>query len=77
MSTQDQIRHAVEAALAGAQVEVTSAGGGHFALVVVWAGFAGKRLLDRHRAVLAPIAPLMAGNDAPVHAIDSITAREP
>jgi len=69
---QEAITRAIEEAIEGAQVEVTGGQGGHFELSVTSAAFEGKRTLERHRMVLGAIKELMAGHDAPVHAIDSI-----
>ena len=44
---------------------------------VVSEAFASKNTLARHRMVLSAIASLMGGDDAPVHAIDSIKALTP
>lgn len=63
---------AVSAAIPGAEVEVTHGSGGHYALRVVSAAFAGKSLLDKQRMVYRALAPLMSGPDAPVHAIDRL-----
>ncbi len=73
-SIHDSVREAIRAAIAGAEVTVTG-GGGHFQLVVTAPAFEGKGTLERHRLVLGAIAHLMGGDDAPVHAIDSITTR--
>ena len=72
----DRIREAIESAIEGAQVEV-SGDGRHFNLRVVSAAFEGKNTLGRHRLVLGAIKELMGGDDAPVHAIDSIKALTP
>ncbi|MEM1029990.1 MAG: BolA/IbaG family iron-sulfur metabolism protein [Myxococcota bacterium] len=66
------ITAAIEGAIEGARVEVGGGGGGHYELSVTSAAFAGKNTLQRHRMVLGAIKELMAGHDAPVHAIDSI-----
>ena len=75
-SVTDAIRTAVEAKIEGAQVEVRG-GGGHFEIDVVSALFAGKSTLEKHRMVLGAIAHLMAGDMAPVHAVDAIKTRTP
>ena len=66
------LRAAVLEKLSDATVEVTTGGGGHFSLKVTSAEFRGRTMLESHRLVYAAIAPLMAGNAAPVHAIDSL-----
>ncbi|MSP24388.1 MAG: BolA/IbaG family iron-sulfur metabolism protein [Myxococcales bacterium] len=73
-ATHDAIRAALVLAIEGAEVEVRG-DGRHFQLVVISAHFEGKGTLERHRMVLGAIAHLMRGDDAAVHAIDSISAR--
>jgi len=73
----EAIRKRIEDAIDGAQVVVEGGSGGHFALQVEAAAFEGKNTLARHRMVLGAIADLMAGDAAPVHAIDSIETRIP
>ena len=68
-------QHVLEA-IPDAKVEVRGAGG-HFELDVVSAQFEGKRTLAKHRMVLQAIAPLMAGANAPVHAIDRLSTTTP
>ncbi len=72
----DSIREAIEHAIAGAEVGVTG-DGRHFQLTVVSTAFEQKSTLERHRMVLGALKALMAGDAAPVHAIDSIVARTP
>jgi len=66
------IRAAVLDKLPDATVEVTQNGGGHYALSVTSPAFRGRSMLESHRLVYAAIAPLMAGDSAPVHAIDQL-----
>jgi stress-induced morphogen len=70
--TTGALRTAILDKLPDATVEVTSNGGGHFALAVTSPAFRGRSMLESHRLVYAAIAPLMAGPDAPVHAIDTL-----
>jgi acid stress-induced BolA-like protein IbaG/YrbA len=70
-SIEDQLKTAVEAAIDGADVQVSGAGG-HFEIRVVSQAFAGKNTLQKHRMVLGAIKHLMGGDDAPVHAIDKL-----
>ncbi len=72
----EAMKQAIESAVPDASAEVTIAGGGHYALVVRSPAFAGQRTLAKQRMVYAAIADLMAGNDAPVHAIDSMQTLE-
>lgn len=75
-SVTDAVRQAIEAKIEGAAVEVTG-GGGHFQIVVTSAVFAGKSMLESQRLVYSAIAHLMAGDLAPVHAVDSLKTRTP
>ncbi len=75
-SLTDTIRKAIETAIEGATAEVTG-GGGHFQIVVVSPVFAGKSMLESQRLVYSAIAHLMKGDNAPVHAVDSLKTRTP
>lgn len=68
------IKQAVTDAIPGAVVDVQGAGG-HFTIDVVSASFEGKSSLQKQRLVLGAIKHLMAGENAPVHAVDTITTR--
>jgi stress-induced morphogen len=70
------IEKAVASAIPGAVVRA-SGGGGHFNVEVVSSAFEGKNTLARHRMVLTAIAHLMAGDMAPVHAVDSLVTETP
>ncbi|MFO0757756.1 MAG: BolA family protein [Byssovorax sp.] len=72
----DTIRKAIEAKVEGAVAEVQG-GGGHFQIVVTSPIFAGKSMLESQRLVYGAIAHLMAGDAAPVHAVDSLKTRTP
>jgi acid stress-induced BolA-like protein IbaG/YrbA len=76
MSIHDQVKAAIEAAIPGAVAQV-SGGGGHFEIEVVSAAFAGKRILEKQRMVYSAITPLMAGDAAPVHAVDRLVCNTP
>jgi acid stress-induced BolA-like protein IbaG/YrbA len=75
-SVSEKIREAIADAIPGANVEVTG-GGGHYTIIVVSPAFAGLGMLASQRMVYAAIAPLMQGDDAPVHAVDSLKTRSP
>ncbi|MGR6035094.1 MAG: BolA family protein [Candidatus Nitrosoglobus sp.] len=45
------IKHMIEASLPGAEVAVHSEDGHHFEALVIYEGFSGKSLLERHRMV--------------------------
>jgi stress-induced morphogen len=71
-STADALKHAILTQVPDASVEVISSGGGHFSLTVRSPAFRDRSTLERHKMVYAAIAPLMAGDAAPVHAIDTL-----
>jgi len=70
------MKERITTAIPDAQVEVTINGRAHYALVVRSASFAGKRTLDKQRAVYSAISELMRGEPAPVHAIDRLDTLE-
>ena len=70
-SITDQVQAAIEAALPGAQVRVRG-GGGHFEIRVVSDAFEGLNTLKKQRLVYSAIKDLMAGDRAPVHAVDRL-----
>ena len=71
MSIEEQICKAVEASITNAKVEV-SGNGGHFNIKVESVMFKGKKTLEKQRMVYSAIKELMAGSNAPVHAVDSL-----
>ena len=73
----EDLRRAVLAALPDAKVEVEIGSPGHFALAVESAAFAGLPRVRQQQKVYASIAHLMAGDAAPVHAIDTLVTRTP
>ncbi len=75
-SVTDAIRKAIEEKIEGAIVEVTG-GGGHFEIVATSSVFEGKGTLERQRLIYSAITHLMAGDLAPVHAVDRITTKTP
>jgi acid stress-induced BolA-like protein IbaG/YrbA len=72
-----ELEQAVRAALPGAKVEVEAGSPGHFALEVVSEAFAGLSRVRQQQKVYAAIQHLMAGDAAPVHAIDRLITRTP
>lgn len=72
MSTVDEIERAVSASIPASVVSAREASSGHFEIRVVAAAFEGKTLLQKQRMVLSAIKHLMAGDHAPVHAVDRI-----
>jgi acid stress-induced BolA-like protein IbaG/YrbA len=73
----EELRRAIEVALPGAAVEASAGSPGHFSLSVVSTAFAGLPRVRQQQKVYAAIAHLMAGDAAPVHAIDQLTTRTP
>ncbi|MBC8259103.1 MAG: BolA/IbaG family iron-sulfur metabolism protein [SAR324 cluster bacterium] len=63
-----QIKEAIETTVADSTVEV-GGDGRHFEIQVISPVFAGKRTLEKQRIVYAALNDLMAGSNAPVHAI--------
>ena len=75
-SVTDAVRDAILVKIPDAKVEVTG-GGGHYVIDVVSPVFAGKSKLESQRLVLGAVKHLMAGDAAPVHAVDTLTTRTP
>jgi acid stress-induced BolA-like protein IbaG/YrbA len=75
-SIPEAIKKAIEEKIADAAAEVTG-NGGHFSIVVTSPVFAGKSMLESQRLVYSAITHLMAGDSAPVHAVDSLKTRTP
>lgn len=75
-SVEDAITTSVKARIPDAVVAV-SGGGGHYRIDVVSAVFAGRSMLENQRLVLSAIKHLIAGDRAPVHAVDALTTRTP
>jgi len=73
----EELRKAVRAALPDARVEVEAGSPGHFALSVLSAAFVGLPRVRQQQKVYAAIAHLMAGDAAPVHAIDRLITQTP
>ena len=76
MSIEQEVKEAIESAIEGS-IATVSGGGGHFVIEVVSEQFAGKRILEQQRLVYSAITHLMAGDAAPVHAVDQMTCRVP
>ncbi len=76
LSITDQIQARIEAALPGAQVEA-SGSGGHFVISVVSEAFEGLNSLKKQRLVYSAIKDLMAGDSAPLHAVDTLITKTP
>jgi acid stress-induced BolA-like protein IbaG/YrbA len=68
------VRQAIESAIPGARVHVEG-GGGHFTIDAVSSAFDGKSRIEQQRMILSAIKHLMAGPNAPVHAVDRVSTR--
>ncbi len=75
-SVEEAIRSSVTERIPDAIVSV-SGGGGHYRIDVISVVFAGKSMLESQRLVLSAIKHLLAGDRAPVHAVDALTTRTP
>lgn len=73
----ERLRDAIRAALPEADVEVRAGGAGHFELRVVAEAFRDRPRLQQHQLVYGAIAPLMAGEAPPVHAVDRLVTEAP
>ena len=76
VSITDQVRARIEQAMPGSDVQVTGSGG-HFHIRVVSEQFAGLNTLKKQRLVYSAFKDLMAGDSAPVHAVDSMITLTP
>ncbi|MGB0638373.1 MAG: BolA/IbaG family iron-sulfur metabolism protein [Myxococcota bacterium] len=76
MTIVEEVKAAIEEAIPGA-VAVVTGGGGHFEIEVTSEEFAGKRILAQQRLVYSAITHLMAGDTAPVHAVDRMVCKTP
>ncbi|MDJ0865914.1 MAG: BolA family protein [Myxococcota bacterium] len=73
----EKLTNAIQQTLPGAEVSVTAGGPGHFEVSVVSDAFEGRSMVQQHQLVYRAIAPLMAGDAPPVHAIDRLETRTP
>jgi acid stress-induced BolA-like protein IbaG/YrbA len=72
-----RLRAAIEQGLPGSRASVEARGAGHFEVEVVSDAFAGLSRVKQQQLVYGAIAPLLRGDDAPVHAIDRMVTRTP
>ena len=72
----EEIEKAILESIPDAKVQV-SGGGGHFNIEVESAVFAGKSPLQQQRIVYKAIWDLMKGDNAPLHAVDSMICKVP
>ena len=75
-SVTDALREVIEREIPESKADVTG-GGGHYSIVVTSPAFAGKGMLASQRMVYSAITHLMKGDNAPVHAVDSLVTRTP
>ena len=73
----NQIQQAIEEKIPGAEVQVQMASPGHFSIQVISEQFGDKNRVQQQQLVYGAIAHLMAGTDAPVHAIDRMECLVP
>ncbi|MCP4871909.1 MAG: BolA family transcriptional regulator [Proteobacteria bacterium] len=73
-ATLEAIRTQVNAAIPGCDLAVRG-GGGHYEITVTSDRFDGLNRVKRQRLVYSSIKDLMAGHDAPVHAVDRLITR--
>ncbi len=71
-----EIKQKIIEAIPDADVH-TEGGGGHFIIEVTSAVFEGKNPVQKQRLVYKAIWDLMAGDNAPVHAVDKLTCLVP
>ncbi len=67
-----EIKSRIEQAISNSQADVINGGNRHYSLTVTSKTFSDLPLVKQHQLVYAAIKDLMAGNDAPVHAIDKM-----
>jgi len=70
--TEEALRTAIREAIPDGEIEVRAAGPGHFEIRVVSGVFEGKNRVRQQQLVYAAITHLMAGANAPVHAVDRL-----
>ena len=71
------LRQKIAATIPDARVVVRANSPGHYEIEVVSTAFAGTSRVQQQQLVYGAIKDLMAGNDAPVHAIDRLVTKTP
>ena len=71
------LRKALTDKFPGAAIEVSSGSPGHFELRITSPAFEGKSRVQQQQLVYQAIGHLMAGDSAPVHAIDRMQTLVP
>ncbi|MBJ18686.1 MAG: BolA/IbaG family iron-sulfur metabolism protein [bacterium] len=72
-----RIRSAIADAMPDATIEIQPQGPGHFEIRVTDAAFEGLKRVKQQQLVYGAITELMAGPNAPVHAIDRLECNVP
>jgi acid stress-induced BolA-like protein IbaG/YrbA len=72
-----QMRDAIAEKIPGAEIDLRSDSPGHYAIRVVSEAFEGKGRVQQQQLVYGAISHLMAGSDAPVHAVDRLSCELP
>ncbi len=72
-----EIKQRIEQKIPGSTVDVLNGGNRHYALKVVATEFKDLSQVKQHQLVYSAITDLMAGHDAPVHAIDRMELSSP
>lgn len=75
-SIHEAVKASILEAIPDAQVEVHG-GGGHFSIAVVSPVFGTLNRVKKQQVVLRAIKHLMAGDAAPVHAVDELRTETP
>jgi stress-induced morphogen len=71
------LRERIAQTIEDAQIDVRANSPGHFQISVVSKAFAGTSRVQQQQLVYGAIKDLMAGDDAPVHAIDRLDTKTP
>jgi len=71
------LRQKIADTIDDAQVVVRANSPGHFEIEVTSKAFAGTSRVQQQQLVYGAIKDLMAGNDAPVHAVDRLVTKTP
>jgi len=70
-----QLEEAIRGAFPDAEIQVQAGSPGHFMIEVVDASFENLTRVKQQQGVYAAIQHLMAGDQAPVHAVDRLITR--
>jgi acid stress-induced BolA-like protein IbaG/YrbA len=72
VSTIHRLRAVIEEAIPCNELDVQSGSPGHYTIRVASSAFEGLSRVKQQQLVYTAIAELMSGDDAPVHAVDSL-----